>query len=200
MKCELCDYLMKNNIVIVLSLLFIIPISGIFTPSYANDGLIIDGTVSIATEPSKGFGNGLGFGVGFGMDVTNKTSIRSGRLIARGDIHYYKWDTSVFGVDVTLTRMPVFLGARYYVPVKAGSLMALYAEGGLELSFDKSEAAACAGALCVKESASETNIGIAPGAGVEFPLGQNLSLGANIRLHMISDSYLSIGASIGHRF
>ena len=189
---------MKYAIIMAATLVMLV--TSAFAAAYAKDGILIDGTVSIATEPSKGFGNGLGLGVGFGMDMTNKTSIRSGRLMARGDIYYYKWDASVFGVDVTLTRAPVFLGARYYVPVKAGSSMAVYAEGGLELSFDKSEAAACVGALCVKEGASETNIGISPGAGVEFPLGHNLSLGANIRLHMISDSYLSIGASIGHRF
>ena len=51
-----------------------------------------------------------------------------------------------------------------------------------------------------KASATEINLGLAGGAGLEIPLADNLVLGFNGRLHLIADSFLTLGASLGVRF
>jgi len=74
--------------------------------------------------------------------------------------------------------------------------VAPYLEGGLELSYDEAEVASFFG----KASATEINLGLAGGAGLEIPLADNLVLGFNGRLHLIADSFLTLGASLGVRF
>ncbi len=161
------------------------------------NGMALDGTLSIGTEPASGFGDTLGLGFGMSLDLTRDLGVTTGKLMGRADITYYQWDASEFGVDVSYTRVPIFLGGRFYLPMESRTPFDIYLEGGLEFSFDKAEANV---PFLGKRSESELHIGITPGAGIELPLSDTLYVGGSIRLHMITDSYLSVAATIGTKF
>lgn len=204
---------MKRTVVLVLALVLLMAGSAFAqqrgksasksASKSAGGDMVVDGMLSLATEPVDGFGMAIGFGVGFSKDITREAKMRQGKLMARGDLNYYSWSQDTFGVEVTLSRMPIFLGGRYYIPMQGQSNMDVYAEGGLEISFDKAEACLPSffpGQPPICGSASDTNIGITPGAGIEFPINNNMTVGANARLHLITDSYLTIGATLGYKF
>lgn len=166
-------------------------------------GVSVDGFIGLGTEPADDLGSTIGLGVGasldleaFGADFADAENMQ-----VRADISYFKWEEDMFGVDVSLRRIPVFGGVRYFFTPEAGrraSDVGLYGEGGLELSFDEAEAAVCVPFLgCVSGSSSEINLGITVGGGVEMPVAENMYIGANLRYHLISDSYFTIMASFG---
>jgi opacity protein-like surface antigen len=194
----------KFLIVAVAALLFM----GLGAGSASAQGMQIDGTLSIATDPTDGFFGfsdwALGFGVGMSMDLPQQGR-GAGKLQIRGDLNWYNWDVSGYGFgDFEYERIPVFVGVRYFIPMQSKGDVDLYVEGGAELSFDKVEVGIPAlgplGFVIVKDEVSDTNFGITPGIGIEIPMANNLVFGANARFHLITDSYLSLGATFGVKF
>jgi len=189
---------MKKLFVIVIATVLMAAGAGSAVAADGKSGATVDGTLSIATEPVGGFGNPVGLGVGASMDITDtiKLSDKNAKIHLRGDLTYYEWDDTQLGIDISYRRIIAFGGGRYFIPMGGRSGVAPYLEGGLELSYDEAEVASFFG----KASATEINLGLAGGAGLEIPLADNLVLGFNGRLHLIADSFLTLGASLGVRF
>jgi opacity protein-like surface antigen len=139
------------------------------------------GALAYATGPEN-FDNGIGvsFGAGYMMkDIEN--------LQARIDISYFTFDRDVANTNVDYTRIPVTISGRYYFPMQ--DRFNLFAEAGIEASFDDAEFADLGG---VKHSDSEVNIGFTPGGGAEFFVNKNVSVFALARYHVITDDYFSM--------
>ncbi len=189
---------MKKFFVIAVAAVLMAAGAGSAFAAQGKGGVMVDGTLSLATEPASGFGTTVGFGVGASIDMTDtiKLSDKNAKIHLRGDLSYYEWDADEFGFDLTYKRLIAFGGGRYFFPMGGRSTVAPYLEAGVEISYDRAEAAAFFG----KVSASEVNLGVAGGGGLEFPLSDNLVLGVNGRLHLITDSFLTLGASLGVKF
>lgn len=166
-------------------------------------GLSVDGFLGLGTEPISGFGTAIGFGAGASLDLAalGADVADAENMQLRADISYFKWEEDVFGQEISIRRIPVFAGMRYFFTPEAGMRATepgVYGEGGLELSFDEVESAFCLPFFgCSTASASEVNLGIAVGGGVEMPVAENMYIGANLRYHLVSDSYFTIMASFG---
>ncbi len=189
---------MKKLVIAIAALVIVAVGSGSAFAAHTS-GMQIDGSLSVASDVYNGYGATLGVGVGLSVDISDRMHLsdKNAKLQLRGDINYFSSSESFFGMDLEARRIPVFLGARYFIPMQSKSTMDLYVEGGLEVSFDSFETGI---PFFGKVSVSETNIGVAPGVGLEFPLGDNLVLGLNARYHIVSGSYLSGSASIGVKF
>jgi opacity protein-like surface antigen len=160
-------------------------------------GLTIDGSLSLATKTYSDSGAGLGFGFGASYDLENAIPLSKGKLLARADFNYFQASQDLGFVSLDSSRIPFFIGARYVLPLKLP--VDLFAEGGIELSFDKHQEANPIFFPLVAE-VSETNLGVTPGFGVTFPLGNNMSIGADARIHIISTGYTSFMFSFGYSF
>ena len=162
-------------------------------------GVIIDGSLLYATEPRGGYDSTVGIGVGALIDLSRQMSMsrKDINLGIRGDLAYFDWDGSFFGIDVSYTRLALFGGPRFTFRPGGSSAIAPYVEGGLELSFDEVEVVVPG---LGKSSASDTSLGLAGGGGVDFLLAPNLKLGVNGRLHLIDDDFLTIGVTLGFMF
>ncbi len=196
---------MKRGIFVVVALLVATLLSGNAFAAKASPGYKteIDGMLSIATEPAGGFGETIGLGVGMGFDLSDTLKPSSGKIFGRVDINYFNWDESVFGVDVEYTRIPIFVGGRYYIPTHDAKID-IFVEAGLEFSFDKAEAAVVEPFPpfnTVRASESDLNIGITPGIGIEVPISNDgLFVGGDARWHMITDDYFTLSFVIGKKF
>lgn len=196
---------MKRFSVIVVAVLFAVLVSGTAFSAKASSGskTEVDGMLSVATEPAGGFGETIGLGVGVGFDLSDTLKPSRGKIYGRADINYFNWDESVFGIDVSYTRVPVFVGGRYYVPM-SGAKIDVFVEAGLEFSFDKAEVAVVAPFPpfnTVKASDSELHIGLTPGAGIEVPISNDgLFIGGDARWHMITDDYFTLSFVFGKKF
>jgi opacity protein-like surface antigen len=162
----------------------------------ANRGPSFEGFLGMGTEPVNDIGIGYGLGFGFNLpfndvfNVSNPGSVKN--LMLRADITYYHWEDEVtvgpLTVDVEATRVPVFLGVRYFIPtgvIKAQKL-GLFVEGGFELSFDGADT-----------PDDEVNFGFPVGFGMQYQVNPNTYLGLSGRLHLISDSYFSLVGTVG---
>jgi opacity protein-like surface antigen len=189
---------MKNFIVIAIATVLMAAGAGNAIAAPDKGGVMIDGTLSLASEPAGGFGTTIGLGVGASVDFTDKMKLsdKNAKVHLRGDLSYYEWDDTVFGFDVSYRRIIAFGGGRYFFPMGGRGAVAPYLEAGLELSYDRAEVATFFG----EASATEIALGVAGGAGLEFSLSDNLVLGVNGRLHLITDSFLTLGASLGVKF
>jgi opacity protein-like surface antigen len=189
---------MKRSIVIAIATVLLAASAGSAIAAQGKGGVMIDGTLSLASEPTSGFGTTVGLGVGASMDITDKIKLsdKNAKIQLRGDLSYYDWDNTEFGFDVSYRRIIAFGGGRYFFPMGGRGTVAPYLEAGLELSYDRVEVATFFG----KASATEIALGLAGGAGLEIPLADNLVLGFNGRLHLITDSFLTLGASLGVKF
>lgn len=193
---------MKNLALrVIVSTMFIglCPGSGI-----AASGVSIDGTISRSTDPysdaSSGFGPTTGYGIGASKtlsDISEKT-----KLAIRADISYYKWSENDRYLEWSLVRLPLFAGFRVYR--KTGSLE-IYGEGGFELSFDKWESFYTGPLYGIqspgqRSTYSDRKFGLAPGAGVEIPVVDDILIGIHARYHLMDNSYSTFGLSVGYRF
>lgn len=156
----------------------------------------IDGSLILGTAPASGFDAGIGLGVGVTIDMADRMKSSDAKLAIRGDMSYMTWDGDAFGWGLSYTRLMFFGGPRFYLGRGGKGTVMPYVEGGLELSFDEAEVATPFG----KASASEVNLGLAGGGGVEIPLSGNLKLGVSGRLHLITDDFLSIAVTLGTSF
>jgi hypothetical protein len=173
-------------------------------------GSSFDVFLGFGSEPDGDVGTGFGLGVGWNTPFTNifQASTASGaadNLMIRADLSYFSWegDTTVpfISIDEEITRIPLFLGVRYFVSadnIKTKGL-GIYAEIGIELSFDDMEVKTSNTFLgtSTKDSDDEINLGVPIGAGIQYYISEKLYLGFNARLHIISGSYFTVLGSIG---
>jgi len=153
------------------------------SPAFAKEGdKAVDLTLDVATEPAGGFGSAVGFTIGGGYEVMDN-------LQARIDLSYYSWDQGFFGEELTFRRIPLDLGARYYIQLPPKGLT-VYPLAALEISFDEVEVVL---PFFGKQSADEVNAGVVIGGGVDFALTNEFSVGANLKGHLISDGYVTLG-------
>lgn len=180
---------MKKAIVIM-SLILILSASAV--PAYAAQ---IDAAIGIGSEPASSLGSTFGLRVGFQDKFLKIFSSASNNeftqaLQFRADISYFNWKTDIAGASLKYRRVPVFVGGRYFIPVDLGGAN-LFSDGGVEVSFDSAEV--CVSGLgCGSASASEINAGLAAGIGVEVPVDEKFTLGADLRWHLISDDYFTL--------
>jgi opacity protein-like surface antigen len=158
--------------------------------------LEVDASLVLASAPASDFNTTLGLTIGVGKMLPQIDKNLQGRV----EISYFSWSASEFGVDVSYTRVPIGAGARYFIPTQDPKLKA-FVQGMLELSFDKVEAAVSIPPFgAVKSSASETRLGLVPGAGIEYMVQPNLGITADFRVHIITDSYYTLGAGMAYHF
>lgn len=141
-------------------------------------GISLDLSGIWSSEPyePKGAQVGSTFGFGAGGSI-NLTENIQGRL----DASYFKYKDVL-----TYYRVPVFLGARYILSVKP---ISFFTELGFEMNFDKEEEG--------KGYVRENNHGIAPGAGLLFPIAGAVSAGIGARYHHVDDPYYTVALSLG---
>ncbi len=189
---------MKRIIVVAFAVVLMAMSAGSAFAAQDKGGVMIDGTLAFASEPASGFGTTVGFGVGTSIDITDKMKLsdKNAKIQLRGDLTYYEWSQTEFGIDLSYKRLIAFGGGRYFLPMGGRSTVAPYLEAGVEVAYDRAEAATFFG----KASATEIDLGVAGGAGLEIPLSDKLVLGVNGRLHLITDSFLTVGASLGVKF
>ncbi len=167
------------------------------TPAFAAGGQnTIDGSLILATAPASGFDSTIGLGVGVTFDMADRMRSRDVRLAVRGDISYFSFDGDFFGVDLSYRRIMFFGGPRFYFGSGGTRSIKPFLEGGLELSFDEVEVGTPFG----KVSDSELHLGLAGGGGIEIPLTDRLKFSVSGRLHVITDDFLSVAATIGASF
>jgi hypothetical protein len=167
-------------------------------------GASVEAFLAIGSEPAGDLGTGYGLGVGLNIPFNdifnlNSPSRAAKDLMIRADISYFSWegdtDTPFFSVDEEFTRIPIFLGIRFFLPddiIQAEGLR-IYGEAGVELSFDEAEVKFNG----FKESDDEINFGVPIGVGMQYYISEKWYLGLNARLHIISDDYFTLAASMG---
>ncbi len=167
--------------------------------AFAAGGATIDGSLVFATEPMGGYDSTVGIGVGALIDMAGrmKTSSKDMKLGIRADMTYFNWDGNFYGIDVSYQRFMFFGGPRLTFQPGGSSTISPYVEGGLELGYGRSEVAVPG---LGKASATDINLGLAGGGGVDFALARNVKLGVSGRLHLISDSFLTLAVTLGVAF
>jgi opacity protein-like surface antigen len=141
----------------------------------------VDGSFAVATGPdSFDAGYGFNFGAGYMLRTIDRN------LQARIDISFFNFSNDVGNISLSYTRVPITVSGRYYFPIN--DKLRAFAQAGLETSIDHFDYIASNG---FKQSKDEVNLGISPGAGIEFNVNQNISLFVLGRFHLISDSYFS---------
>lgn len=186
----------KVLIIAVLTLMAVLMAGPVFA---AAGGATIDGSLLFATEPIGGYDSTVGIGVGALIDMAGrmKTSSKNMKLGIRADMAYFDWDGSFYGIDVSYKRLMFFGGPRFTFLPGGKSDITPYLEGGLELGYGRAEVAVPG---LGKASATEIDLGLAGGGGVDFALAKNVKLGVSGRLHLISDSFLTLAVTLGVAF
>ncbi len=155
------------------------------TGAGTDNGFEVDGSLGVATGPGNfGDGYGVNFGAGYMLSSIDQN------LQARVDISYFDFSYNYFlgsGYDLSYTRVPITVSARYYFPIN--DQWKAFAQAGIETSFDSID---YVDAFNNKQSKTEVNIGLSPGGGIEFSLNPAVSFFAVGRVHMVSDSYVSV--------
>jgi len=155
--------------------------------------LEVDGSFAFATGPgSYDRGFGLSFGAGYQLGEIDRN------LQARVDISFYNfsYDYQQGGgtTNLSYTRVPITVSGRYSLPII--DRLKAFAQAGIETSIDHFDYYANGS----KHSKSEVNIGISPGAGVEFFVNPDISVFALGRFHLVSDSYFSMQFGVASHF
>jgi len=146
----------------------------------------VDGSFAPATGPGDYNGGfGVNFGIGYSLGEIDK------HLQARFDLSFYQFKNDFSWGSGSYTRVPFTISARYSVPVV--DKLSVFGQAGLETSIDDFDNAA-------HQKKSEVNLGISPGAGVEFFVNRKISVFALGRAHLISDSYFSMQFGVASYF
>ncbi len=183
---------------IILITLAVFVVFGMTTTAFAKSsgssspGVEIDGSLVLATAPASGFDSGVGVTFGAGMMLPQINKDLQGRV----EISYFSWSATEFGVDVSYTRIPIDVGGRFFLPA-GNEKLKIFVEGMLELSFDSVEVNV---PPFGKSSASETHLGLVPGAGLEFKISPALGIVADARWHLITDDYFTVQAGVAAHF
>lgn len=180
---------MKKLVFAVLAALIALSLG---TASYAATGWAepgtyeFDGSIGPASGPDSYDG---GFGVNFGVGYMLKSI--NDNLQARFDISFYHFNNDFPWGSGTYTRVPLIISARYYVPVT--ERVRAFGQAGLETSIDNYDNDA-------DQRVSQVNLGIAPGAGIEFFVDPRASIFVLGVAHLISDSYFSMQFGMAAHF
>lgn len=188
---------MKKVLVIAVLAFAAVLMSG---PAFAAaGGVTIDGSLVFATEPMGGYDSTVGIGVGALIDMAGRTKMSSKdmKLGIRADMAYFDWDGNFYGIDVSYQRLMIFGGPRLTFQPGGRSTVSPYVEGGLELGYGRAEVAV---PFFGRRSSTEIDLGLAGGGGVDFALSKNVKLGVSGRLHLISDSFLTLAVTLGAAF
>ncbi len=176
--------IMHNLAAILLAIFFLAGGNAAFAESatVSDKGIVeVDGSfgVGIGSGPLDN-GGGVNFGAGY---MLNTIDIN---LQARIDLSYYDFSTDFMGYDLSYTRIPLTISARYYFPIN--DRLAAFAQAGIETSFDSFESYEGVN----KHTENEVNLGISPGGGIEFSVLPDVSIFALGRIHIITDNYFSM--------
>ena len=164
---------MKVSLRIVVSVAALTLCAAAFSPAFAKQGeKSVEISGDIATEPAGNVGATAGFTAGVGYEIMDDLQVR-------GDLSYYSWD----GFE----RIPIVVGARKYFPTPFRELKA-FGQGGLEVSFDNSDAD------------DDTRVGVNLGGGVEYTIAPRFTIGSDLRFHVIKHWYTTIGFGLGYHF
>lgn len=145
-----------------------------------------DGSFAPASGPgSYNGGFGVNFGAGYTLSPIDKN------LQARFDFSFYQFKNDFPWGTGNYTRVPFTVSARYYLPIV--DKLRVFGQAGIEMSFDTFDNSA-------NRRNNEVNLGISPGAGVEFFVNRNISIFALGRAHLISDSYFSMQFGVASYF
>lgn len=187
--------------------LFAVLLSLLLSGMSIASGIGIDVSGDYASEPDNDFDSTVGLSMGINVDFESLIHVREGskfrnyskNMKFRGDIGYFHWEDDVSGVDLDYTRIPMFIGMRYYYPVQKMNRRGLdiFGEGGGELSIDDEESYSTGRG---KRSDDEITIGFALGGGIQYSFTDLLCAGAHLRYHAVSDDYFTLGAYIGLNF
>lgn len=141
----------------------------------------VDVSLAYGGEPyNTGMGITLGGGVGISYMSTASTALRA-------DVNYFNYSKTSAGVTVNYSRMPIFLGFRFF----QSSQLPYYYEMGVEASNDGGSG---------NTSSGSTRFGLTPGIGAEAPIGDKFYAGGNIRYHFVTDPYYNVSISFGVKF
>lgn len=185
---------MKNSGIALLAALFLL-CSGTLTFAKASKTssdttqsreFEVDGSFAPASGPG---GYNGGFGVNFGAGYTLSPIDKD--LQARFDFSFYQFKNDFTWGTGTYTRVPFTVSARYYLPIV--DKLRAFGQAGIEMSMDTFDNSA-------NRRNNEVNLGISPGAGVEFFVNRNISIFALGRAHLISDSYFSMQFGVASYF
>jgi opacity protein-like surface antigen len=157
--------------------------------AFAKSGSV-SGKDLFEVDGSFGFGSGSGAldsGYGFNFGAGYMLSSIDKKLQARVDLSYYDFSTTFLGQDLSYTRVPITVSARYYFPIN--DRLKAFAQAGIETSFDSFESYA---GTVNKHTENEVNFGISPGGGIEFYVLPDISLFGLGRAHIITDNYFSM--------
>jgi opacity protein-like surface antigen len=181
--------IMKEMIMRTLAALALVFLVGGGTEVSAKSGGVSDKRM-FEVDGSFGFGSGSGaldsgygcnFGAGYMLSSIDKN------LQARVDLSYYDFSTTFLGQDLSYTRVPITVSARYYFPIN--NRLKAFAQAGIETSYDSFESYA---GTVNKHTENEVNFGISPGGGIEFSVLPEVSIFALGRIHIITDNYFSM--------
>lgn len=177
---------MKRAAFLVLALLLV---SG--AAFAADSGASLDVSASVGTEPRGGFGTGWGVDLGGNVDF-NRIGIKVNlpenmKIQARASIGYYKWTDDGADPDRDYRRIPLDLGGRFVYTINPQ--LKAHGDLALEASFDKRDD--------FGGSETDTRVGLVPGAGITYYLNDQLTVGAEARMHVITDSYATFGVNVG---
>ena len=191
----------KSKIVTILVASALLTMSLAATSFAALGDKEIDVSVGLSTAPNSAFNTGFNLSVGGGYEMLKIQAIKGSTLQIRGDIGYNRWEDKYneFGDDITFTRVPVSAGARLYIPIEAVKGLRVYGEASLELSFDEVDRPFNNG-FGTFDSRSEVNLGLVPGAGVEFDVAPNIFVRGGLKHHLIEDGYLNASVGVGFKF
>lgn len=191
----------RSAVIAVLAVMLLSAAGQVFAApaSGGKSGITIDGSLLFATEPLGGYDSTVGIGVGALLDLSGKSGFSSQNMQMgiRADMAYFDWEGKFFGIGVSYKRLAFFGGPRFTFLPGGKKDITPYVEGGLEFTYDE------VGVYLPGFGSTSTtgmSLGIAGGGGIDFALAKNLKLGVNGRLHVISDSFMTIGATLGLMF
>lgn len=142
----------------------------------------VDGSFAFGSGPGAfDSGGGVNFGAGYLLSTIDRN------LQARIDLSYYDFSSDFLGYDLSYTRIPITVSARYYFPIN--DRLKAFAQAGLETSFDSFESYE---GTVNKHTENEVNFGVSTGGGIEFYVLPEFSIFALGRAHIVTDNYFSM--------
>lgn len=176
----------------VVALVGVYMVLGTVNPVFAKTGdKSVNVGLNFGSEPVSGFGSTTGFSIGGGYEIEDNMQIR-------GDISFFSWEQSAGGIDLKYARTPITISGRQYLPLQEG--LRAYGQFGVEYSLDTVEVAINWFGTTTKAEASENHFGITPGAGIEYAITPQISVGAEAMYHIITDPYFTLGINAGYHF
>ena len=153
----------------------------------------VDASLVWASAPTSDFDSTIGLNIGAGVMLPQIDRNLQGRV----DMTFLSFDGSFLGTNLTYSRVPITVSGRYYIPLQQP--VKVYGQGGLELSFDKVDTAV-PGFPGFRVSESSINLGLVGGLGIDVAIAPQLSFVADVRLHLVTDYYLTLQGGLALKF